>query len=47
MRLRRRARTTTDRWAEDNRLAANPAAYLAVVGLVVAVAVLFVLFWLF
>ena len=38
---------TKDRWAEDNRLAANPFAYLTTAVLIAAVAGLFVLFWLF
>jgi predicted SprT family Zn-dependent metalloprotease len=45
--FRRRKRRTGDRWVEDNRLAANPAAYMAVAGIVLAVAGLFVLFYVF
>ncbi len=43
----RKKRQTKDRWAQDNRLAANPAAYAATIGIVLAVAGLFVLFWIF
>ena len=38
---------TKNRYAQDNRLAANPAAYIATVALIGAVVGLFVLFWIF
>jgi predicted permease len=40
-----RKKTQKDRWAQDNRLAANPAAYAATIGIVLAVVGLFVLFY--
>jgi hypothetical protein len=43
----RKAADTKDRWAQDNRLAANPAAYIAVAAMIAAIVGLFVLFWLF
>jgi hypothetical protein len=42
-----RKATLKDRYAQDNRLAANPAAYIAVVLMIAAVVGLFVLFWIF
>ena len=41
-----RRRTGESRWDEDNRLEANPAAYLAVGGLIAALAGLALLIWL-
>jgi hypothetical protein len=41
----RRKKSQKDRWAQDNRLASNPAAYAATIGLVLAVVGLFVLFY--
>jgi hypothetical protein len=44
--MRRGRKTdTADRWAQDNRLSRNPAAFAAVAGLVFAVIGLFVLFY--
>ena len=41
-----RRRTGESRWEEDNRLEANPAAYVAVGGLVALLAGLALLIWL-